>query len=205
MAWDRERYPYLATVRWEKNSPLTLLVQNREQTEELLLAADSATGVTTELLKETDPAWVNIDSTMPCWLKDGRSFLWSTERSGAWQLERRNRDGSLARALTRPETCYRALAGIDEQRGMAYFVGGDDPTQSQLFSVSLQDDGARPRQITTKHGLHSAIFGEHGGTHIVSEQSLEGEIHHRVFRPMRALLAKFPTWLKSRLLRRNLN
>ena len=191
--WDRERYPYLATVRWEKNSPLTVLVQNREQTEELLLATDPATGATTELLKETDPTWVNIDSTMPCWSKDGKSFLWSTERNGAWQLEMRNRDGSLARSLTRPETCYRTLSGIDEQHGVAYFIGGDDPTQSQLFSVSLQDEGAPPRQITTKRGLHSAIFGEHGGTHVVSEQSLDGEIHHRVFRADESLVGEVPS------------
>jgi dipeptidyl-peptidase 4 len=191
--WDRERYPYLATVRWEKNSPHTMLVQNREQTEELLLAADPTTGATSELLKETDPAWVNIDSTMPHWLKDGKSFLWSTERGGAWQLEMRNRDGSLARALTRPETCYRTLAGIDDEQGAAYFVGGDDPTQSQLLSISLQDESARPRPITTKRGLHSAIFGEHGGTHVVSEQTLEGEIHQRVFRTDESLAGEIPS------------
>src|SRR4029079_15516079 len=128
---------------------LTILVQNREQTEELLLAINRMTGASTELLKETDPAWLNIDSTMPYWLNDGTQFLWSTERRGAWQLELRNRDGHLIKTLTPPGIYYRSLAGVDKAQGVSYFIGGDDPTQSQLFSVSLREDGARPQQITT--------------------------------------------------------
>src|SRR5262249_38734675 len=58
--WDRGRYPYLAAVRWQRGGPLTLLVQNREQTTELLLAADPATGATRTLLAERDDAWLDL-------------------------------------------------------------------------------------------------------------------------------------------------
>jgi dipeptidyl-peptidase 4 len=54
VTWDAKRYPYVATVVWPKKGPLTLLVQNREQTEQVLLAADVATGKTRVLLTETD-------------------------------------------------------------------------------------------------------------------------------------------------------
>jgi hypothetical protein len=47
--WDAGAYPYLATVKWPKNAPLTILVQNRTQTEELLLAVDEKTGELTGL------------------------------------------------------------------------------------------------------------------------------------------------------------
>ncbi|MET0404613.1 MAG: DPP IV N-terminal domain-containing protein, partial [Cystobacter sp.] len=47
--WDAEAYPYLATVVWPKKGPLTLLVQNRTQTEQKLLAVDLASGATREL------------------------------------------------------------------------------------------------------------------------------------------------------------
>ena len=157
-------------------------MQNREQTEELLLAADPSTGATTELLRETDGTWLNLDHSMPHWLPDGKSFLWSTERGGTWQLELRNRDGSPARTLTTSQAGYRSLAGVDQNRGIAYFIGGDDPTQSQLFSVSLAGDGAQPRQLTNERGLHSAIFAEYGGTHVISEQSPTGESSQRVYR-----------------------
>ncbi len=41
VGWDRQAYPYLAAVKWDKDSPLTILVQNRAQSEELLLAVDA--------------------------------------------------------------------------------------------------------------------------------------------------------------------
>src|SRR5262249_20346586 len=31
--WDHEKYPYLATVRWQKKAPLCLTVQSRDQRE----------------------------------------------------------------------------------------------------------------------------------------------------------------------------
>jgi dipeptidyl-peptidase-4 len=180
--WDEKRYPYLAAVAWEENAPLTILVQNREQSEEALLAVDPATGTSTQLLKETDAAWVNLDGGMPHWLRDGRAFLWSTERGGAWQLELRNRDGRLERTLTQPALGYRGLAGVDEQRGVAFITGGDDPTQSHLFEVSLKSGGPPPRQITSEPGLHSAVFSERGGTHVRIFAPLDGEPRYEVFR-----------------------
>ena len=75
-------------------------MQNREQTEQRLLAVDPATGATRELLRETDPAWLNLDDNFagssgelrpPFWFKDGSHFLWTTESRGSWQVELRRR------------------------------------------------------------------------------------------------------------------
>ena len=160
VVWDRERYPYLAIVVWEENAPLTILVQNRAQTEEVLLSVDVATGATTPLLTETDPAWLNLFIGMPKWLKNGRSFLWMTERNGATQLELRGRDGKLLRALTPPEPGLRAGVELDEAHGMVWAKGGDDPTETQLFQVPLDPRRGRRVQVTAEPGQHGAVFGE---------------------------------------------
>jgi dipeptidyl-peptidase-4 len=180
--WDANRYPYLAAVTWEENAPLTILVQNREQTEELLLEVDPRTGAVKQLLQESDPAWVNLDQNMPHWLNDGESFLWSTERAGAWQLERRHRDGSLAATLTPPELGYRGVAGIDEEHDAVYVIAGDDPTQSHLFRVSLEAVGPSPERLTDKAGLHSAVFSDQGGVSVRTARTLAGQISHTVYR-----------------------
>jgi dipeptidyl-peptidase-4 len=180
--WDDKHFPYLAAVTWEENAPLAILVQNREQTDQVLLAVDPATGGTSELLKETDPAWINLDTGMPRWLKDGNAFLWSTERGGVWQLELRNRDGSLAAVLSPSELGLLGLAGVDEEKATAFVVGGNDPTQSHLFAVSLKPDGPPPRQITDEPGLHSFVFAEHGGTHVRTVVPLHGENQQHVYR-----------------------
>src|SRR5262249_37914281 len=69
--WDHERFPYLTAVTWTRNAPLTLLVENRRQTDETLLAVDDRTGATRPLWTEHDAAWLNLDPRMPVWREDG--------------------------------------------------------------------------------------------------------------------------------------
>jgi len=66
---------------------------------QLAPTVDPATGNTTELLKESDSAWINIDEGMPHWLKDG-SFLWASERSGWQHLYHYAPDGKLNPSAT---------------------------------------------------------------------------------------------------------
>jgi len=172
--WDRGRYPYLASVVWEEKAPLTILVQNRTQTEEALLAVDLATGATTPLLTETDDAWLNLYGGCPQWLQDGRSFLWMTERNGAPQLELRSRDGKLMRALTPPEPGLRASPKLDEARGMVWVRGGDDPTQIHLFRVPLDPQRGRRVQVTVEPGIHGAIFSRDGSGYVHTISPLSG-------------------------------
>ncbi|MCA9545565.1 MAG: DPP IV N-terminal domain-containing protein, partial [Myxococcales bacterium] len=152
ITWDRAAHPYLARVVWPEDGPLSLVTQNRRQTELTLRAADVATGAVTDLITETDPAWVELDAQMPRWLPKGCQFLWTTERNGAWQLELRNADGSLDHALTSPDAGYAGLAHLDTERGFALFQGGPDPTQQHLYRVHLS--GKPPEALTTAPGLH---------------------------------------------------
>jgi dipeptidyl-peptidase-4 len=93
---DWSTYPYLAKVVWEKHGPLTILVQNRLQTEQVLYAVDDNTGEVRELLKEQDETWINIQDDVPIWLEDG-SFIWMSEQhdKGAWELQFRDARGEI--------------------------------------------------------------------------------------------------------------
>jgi dipeptidyl-peptidase-4 len=149
--WNAERFPYLATVRWPERGPLTLLVQNRAQTEERLLAADPATGRTRVLLEERDDAWLDLDQELPRWLDDGSGFLWLTERNGGRELEARAADGTLQASLVPPSAGFVALAGVDAGRGLVWYTAcGDDPTQERLFRVPLA--GGTPREVRVAEG-----------------------------------------------------
>ena len=156
--WDNSRYPYLACVRWAKSGPLTLLVQNREQTEQVLLLADPATGHTHELLRETDPAWLDLDNdagpVTPLWLKGARQFLWTTERSGRWQVELREASGAFVRTLTPADWTYRSLVGVDEASGTVFVRGSNDPREVQLWTFPLA--GGAGRVFTPGRGMQSA-------------------------------------------------
>lgn len=172
--WDGAKYPYLATVKWEKGGPLTILVQARSQQEMVLLRVDPRTGQTTPLLTEKDDAWLNLDQDMPHWLEDGSGFLWSSEREGAPHLELRNPQGKLVRVLVPPSVGYlpsyaargRGLLGVDAKRGWVYFRGSEYPTQTHVYRVGLRD--GQIVRLTNQTGMHSAVFSQDGSIYVHS-------------------------------------
>ena len=202
--WDRAAFPYLATVTWEENAPLAIVVQNREQTMEVLLAVDPATGKTSELLREEDDAWINLDPSMPQWLPSGKEFLWSSERSGGWQLELRGKDGRMPRPLVAADLNYRRVLGIDEGAGTVLVAAGVDPTQSHVYRVGLEGESpasatagatnkspaarkealarSKPEQLTRAPGVHSAVVAADAGTYVLASQTLDGDPSHTVHR-----------------------
>jgi dipeptidyl-peptidase 4 len=159
--WDREKYPYLARVVWkEAAAPLCLLVQNRAQQEEILLAVDPTSGATRELLREKDAAWLNLDhKPMPVWLKDGREFLWTTERNGAWQVELHSADGALVRAVTPADFNLDEFLDLNETARSIVVAGGPDARERHLFRFALETR-AEPQPLTRESGRHDAVFGD---------------------------------------------
>jgi dipeptidyl-peptidase-4 len=187
--WDREKYPYLTRVVWkEDTAPLCILVQNRVQQEELLLSVDPKTGATRELLRETDPAWLNLDQKpMPIWLKDifsgvdGRQFLWSTERNGSWQIELRRVDGALVRAVTPPDFQLEELLDVNDSDRTIVVSGGPDSRERHLFRFSI-DEKAPPQQLTRNPGRHLALFGDNKETFLHRFDLLDGRSGWEVVR-----------------------
>ena len=159
--WDREKYPYLGRVAWkEAAAPLCIIVQNRAQQEELVLAVDPNTGATRELLREKDAAWLNLDhKPMPVWLKDGRQFLWTTERNGAWQAELHSADGALVRAITPIDFQLDEFIDVNEADRSIVVSGGPDSRERHLFRFPLEPK-SESRQLTKEKGRHDAVFGD---------------------------------------------
>lgn len=173
--WDREKYPYLARVVWkEAEAPLCVVVQNRAQQEELLLAVDPANGATREFLRENDAAWLNLDhKPMPVWLKDGRQFLWTTERKGGWQVELHSADGKLVRAITPADFQLDELIGVNEADRSIVVSGGQDSRERHLFRFSLETK-AEPQRLTREPGRHQGVFGENKETFLHRFDLLDG-------------------------------
>jgi dipeptidyl-peptidase-4 len=177
VAWDRARWPYLCRVTWTDGAPLTLLVMNRAQTELAVLAVDAASGATGVLHTETDAAWLNLPSpALPAWLPGGAGWLWASEREGAWQLERRAADGTLAEVLVGPEAGLQEVAGLDPRSGLAWFEASTDPTQTQVWTVPAT--GGAPRAVTDAPGVHAVTVGPAGGAVVASSPQAGG---HRVW------------------------
>lgn len=157
--WDLARYPYLAAVAWPAEGPLLLTVMNREQTDLALLTLEPAGGTFRTLLTEHDDAWLNLAPGNPTWVGDG--FVWMTERSGAWTLERHHEDGAWQEQLLGPEFGLRGVVG--RAGGDLVVSASVDPRQAHVWRVPLR--GGRPEPLTSGGGVSTAMTG--GGTVVI--------------------------------------
>jgi len=145
---------YLARMEWAE-SATELLVQrlNRHQNRLDVMVADARTGATRTLFTETDSAWVDVDDDLS-FIRGGRQFLWSSERDGYNHLYLYNRDGTVARQLTRGAWDVTQVFGVDEKNGFVYFSATEQgPEQRHLYRVRL--DGGAPERLSKEPGTHA--------------------------------------------------
>jgi dipeptidyl-peptidase 4 len=145
---------YLARVDWLTDSKHVAIQRlNRAQTVLDLLVADISTGETRTLLTEKDQYWINISDDLH-FLKDGKRFLWSSERSGYRHLYLYDLDGKQLAQLTKGDWEVTGVDGIDESKGLVYFTGtAKSPLERHLFRVSF-DGSAVASRITIHDGTH---------------------------------------------------
>src|SRR5207253_9195556 len=73
---------YIPRVNWLPDSKhLAIQRLNRTQTILDLLLADTTTGKSITLLSDKDAYWINVSDDLR-FVKDGKRFLWSSERAG---------------------------------------------------------------------------------------------------------------------------
>ncbi len=166
--WDQKKFPYVATVRWEEGAPLTMYVLDRAQKNGELLSVDDKTGKTHALLAEHDDAWLNVDTSVPRWMPDGKSFVWSTERNGSWELELRELEGNVTRARTllAPGQGYRAVIDLDADKKRVVVEESAEPTERAVWAVPL--GGGSPQQIGPLGGVVDGAFSPREHEHMVA-------------------------------------
>jgi dipeptidyl-peptidase 4 len=144
---------YIARVNWLTDSKHVAIQRlNRPQTELDLLIADTASGEARTALTEKDQYWINISNDLH-FLKDGKRFLWSSERSGYRHLYLYDLDGKEQAQLTKGEWEVSAVDAVDEGKGLVYFTGtSKSPLERHLYRVSL--DGSAVSRITIHNGTH---------------------------------------------------
>src|SRR3989440_503485 len=136
---------YIPRVSWLTDSKhLAIERLNRTQTALDLLIADSTTGKTHTVLSENDPHWINISDDL-YFLKDGKRFLWSSERSGYRHLYLYDLEGQQLAQLTKGEWEVSAVGAGGEAKGGVYFCAtGKNPLGSHLHPVAPHRSGFTP-------------------------------------------------------------
>ena len=149
--WDREAFEYLARVGWLEGSPLTILVQSRDQRTTQVREVDEVTGATSVALEDRDDVWIELVGGSPDRLGDG-TLVSTIDADDA----RRVRFG--IEAVTPPGLHVEELLGTAGP--VAWFTAADgDPLETHVYSV---EGGAAPERLDRAPGLADAVVA--GGT-----------------------------------------
>ncbi len=148
---------YIPRVNWLSDSKrLAIQRLNRKQTVLDLLFADAATGKTRTVLSEKDEYWINVSDDLH-FFKDGKRFLWSSERSGYRHLYLYDLEGKQLAQLTKGDWEVTALNGVDEAKGLIYFTATEkSPTERQVYRINTGGSGFR--RVTIGDGTHAAVL-----------------------------------------------
>jgi dipeptidyl-peptidase-4 len=159
--WDNETLPYLTTVHWSSAGDPLLALMSRDQTRQVIVSVDPATGASTTRADRSDPHWIDVVPGAPALTPDNK-VVDVQARDGAYRL---TIDGE---PVTGPQVQVRQV--VDVADDVLFTASLDDPTQTHVFTVT--PDG-RLTQLTDVPGVHSARRG--GDTLALTSWSLAQE------------------------------
>ncbi len=154
---------YVYKVGWTPDgSELTFNRSNRRQNAVEFTACHPDTGKCRVIVKEEWPdSWVENSPPMR-YLKDGKRFIWTSERTGFRNLYLYGLDGKLLATLTKHPFEIGAVLSVDEDGGFVYYTArdGDNHMKLQLHRVKL--DGTGDRRLTNAAFNHTVTLAPDG-------------------------------------------
>ena len=151
--WDRDAFPYLAAVDWCHGSPLTLVVQSRDQRTLAVLTADPESGAVEECWRQQDDHWVELVPGAPRWV--GHQLVALVDRDDARRVVIDGVPASPAGLQVR------GVVGVLD--GDLIVTGSTEPTEIHVFRIPLDGSGVElpvaELALTKEVGVHSATVG----------------------------------------------
>ncbi len=156
---------YIPRLNWLPDSKrLAIQRLNRAQTTLDVLLGNRSTRQSSILLEEKDPYWINLSHDLR-FLNDGKSFLWSSERTGYRHLYLYDLTGKQLAQLTRGDWEVTRVASVDQAKGLVYFISTQkSPLERHLYRVSLNGSGLT--RLSKEEGFHAAIFAPNAASYI---------------------------------------
>ncbi|OBV39291.1 S9 family peptidase [Janthinobacterium psychrotolerans] len=159
---------YLVRADWSADSKSLLYQrQSRDQKTLELIAVDAATLAQRTVLTETAKTWVSIHDDLR-FLADGKSFLWSSERTGRNHLYLYDMSGKLLHPVTSGEWGIDSLLAVNEKTGKVYVASNRDAViDKQTYALALDGSTAdKPQRVTKADGWHDTTFARNGAVFV---------------------------------------
>jgi dipeptidyl-peptidase 4 len=133
---------YVPRMEWAgNNNELIIQHLNRKQNQSDLMLCNVTIGSSQIIYSEKDSAWIDLLNGWE-WLKDGKEFLWESEKDGWRHLYRITRDGKKETLITAGNYDVMSVECIDEKNGYVYFdASPTNATQKYLYRAKLDGKG----------------------------------------------------------------
>jgi dipeptidyl-peptidase-4 len=156
---------YVYGVSWTANSKELLFHRtNRRQNIMEFCAADPESGKCRVIVREEWPASWTENMPTRRFLKDGKRFIWTSERTGWRNLFLYELSGKRLVTLTRHSFEVGDVVHVDEEAGLVFYTArsGDNPLKLQLHRVGLDGKGdVRLTNPVFHHTVNMAPDGRH--------------------------------------------
>jgi dipeptidyl-peptidase-4 len=145
---NNSRDMYIPRMNWSGNSHQILIQHvNRKQDTNHLYLANAKDGVVNKIMVEKEQQFLDFFDDAR-WLDNGKSFIWTSERSGWRHLYRISRDAKQIINLTNGNFDITSIQALDEKNGWIYYIAAaDNVAQRYLFRSKL--DGSLSHQRIT--------------------------------------------------------
>jgi dipeptidyl-peptidase-4 len=155
----------IARAGWMPDSRSVYMLRlNRVQTKLEMISANVESGAATVVFQESDPYWINFSGDVR-FLKDGKRFLWTSERDGFRHIYLYSTDGKTVKQLTKGAWEVTGIDGVDEGGGRVFYTSTEATSlEHHLYSIGL--DGGDKRQLTKEAGTHSIAMGPAGAYYL---------------------------------------
>ena len=193
LRWDAEQLPYLLRVHWQGRAPLSLLLQSRDQREQVV-AIHTGKDELRRLLTQSDTAWHSPDIASLAWLPDGSGFVAATEAGDGPQLMLYGRDGQLRQKLVDAGQRFFRLVGITGA-GDIHVLATPSPTEVQLLRLRADITGRYGPAEALRAGLgeRGVRLSEGSGHVLVTEAGLHTPTVTTLYSPSGQALAVLPS------------
>ena len=161
----------IARAGWMPDSKsIYVLRMNRVQDRLEMLSIGVESGTATTVFKESDPHWINLKGDID-FLKDGKRFLWTSERDGFRHIYVYSNDGKELKQATKGPWEVRSVAGVDAKNNRVFYTSSEGSSlETHFFSVKL--DGGDKKRLDTAPGSHSISMGPGGSFYLDTYSTL---------------------------------
>lgn len=151
---------YIPRVDWTTNEDLLCITKlNRHQNDLTLYLYDCKKKRSKVLLEEKNSRYIDVTDDLT-FLKDGKHFIWSSEKEGFQQLYLYDMEGKQKHKLTPGAYDVTKFYGLDEKEKKIYFQALEkSPLHKEIFSADL--DGTNiVKLVSSEKGSNSAQFSK---------------------------------------------